>query len=568
MKNIPLIEVRKIDDLKQMLDTSTELYSNNTAFLVKKKGSDKYEPVTYKQYKKDVDALGTAFISLGLKDQRIAVIGEARYEWVVTYLATLNGTGIAVPIDKELPGNEIESLLERSEASAVVFSAAKKEVIEKVVSHNKTVKYYIDMDIEEDGENFLSFKKILDKGYKLLENGDRSFLDAKIDNEAMSILLFTSATTDKSKAVMLSHKNISENLMAMCKMIDIKTTDTFLSVLPIHHTYECTCGFLCPIYRGSAVAFCEGLRHIAKNLKESQASIMLGVPLIYEAMYKRVWDQVAKSGQDKKLKTAIKINNFLKNFGVDLSKKLFKKIHDNLGGNMRMFISGAAGIDPSVSSGFRDLGMLLIQGYGLTECSPIVALNRDVDYKDDATGLPLQGLMVEINEPNEEGVGEVKVKGPSVMLGYYKDDEANAKVFKDGWFFTGDLGYIDADGFLHLTGRKKNVIVTKNGKNIYPEEIETLLNRSNYILECMVYGKTKDNDDEINVTASIFPDYEKIKEEFGEISKDELKKLLQNEIKAVNKSLVTYKYVKDFSIREEEFAKTTTRKIKRYMEEI
>ncbi|HHV59990.1 MAG TPA: AMP-binding protein [Clostridiaceae bacterium] len=567
MKNIPLYDVRKIEDLKQMLYSSVELYKNKTAFLVKNKSTGNYEPITYQQFKNDVDALGTALVAKGLKDKRIAIIGENRYEWGVSYLAVLGGTGIVVPIDKELPENEILSLLERAEASAVVFSGSKRDIIKKVAAVNNKVDYFIDMDSEEDTGKFLSYAKLLNNGRKLVENGDNSFIEAKIDTEAMNIILFTSATTDTSKAVKLSHKNICTNLMAMSSMLYVDPSDVFLSVLPMHHTYECTCGFLCPIYRGASIAFCEGLRHIAKNLKEAKATMMLGVPLIYESMYKKVWDQAAKTGMDKKLKTAIKINNFTKKLGIDLGKKLFKKIHDNLGGHIRIFISGAAGIDPAVAKGFRDLGIQLVQGYGLTECAPIVALNRDVDFKDDAAGLPLPGLSVAIHNPNEEGIGEIKVKGPSVMLGYYEDDESNSRVFiDDGWFLTGDLGYIDSDNFVHITGRKKNVIVTKNGKNIYPEEIETLLGRSNYIQECMVYGK--DLGDEVTVAASIFPNYEKIKEEFGDISEGEIKKIVHDEIKSVNKGLVTYKHIKDFSIRGEEFIKTTTRKIKRYMERI
>lgn len=570
MKNIPLYEVRKINNLKDMLDSSVHIYGEKAAFLRKFHEAEAYSPVTYKEYKQDVDALGTALIHMGLKGKRIAVIGENRYEWAVSYLATVNGTGIVVPLDKELPANEIRNLLIRSKVSAIIYSNNISEKVSTAVQALDFIDFFINMDSSASSENNLSFSSLLEKGRQLLSQGDNSFTTAVIDNEEMSILLFTSGTTELAKAVMLSHRNIAENLMSMCSMLYISEKDTFLSVLPIHHTYECTCGFLCPIYRGATVAYCEGLRHIVKNLKESKTTVLLGVPLIFESMYRRIWDQAGKNPELlKKLKLGLKISNLLRKLGVDITKKLFSAVHENLGGYIRIFISGAAGIDPLVAKGYRELGMHIVQGYGLTECAPIVALNRDVDFKDDAAGLPLPGLEVKIHEPDSEGVGEIIVKGPSIMLGYYENPEATAKVLKNGWFHTGDLGYMDQDQFVHITGRKKNVIVTKNGKNIYPEEIETLLSRSPYILESMVVGKLDETSGETEVSAVIVANTDKIHEDFKdkELSSQEIRNLIQNEIRSVNKSLVAYKAIKDFSLRETEFAKTTTKKIKRYVEE-
>lgn len=580
MKNIPLYDVRKIKSIKELMDTSATLYSDRTAFLYKPKGSDKYEPVTFRQFKSEVDALGTALIELGLKDGRIAIISENRYEWAVSYMAVVNGTGIVVPLDKELPENEIENLLVRAKADAIIFSGNLKEHIDNISKRIDFVKHYIIMGDEaagdtsanvdggQDKSSFISLKSLIEKGMHLVAQGNKDFKEAQIDTEAMRILLFTSATTDKSKAVMLSHRNIAENLMAMSSMLNIVPDDIFLSVLPLHHTYENTCGFLCPHYRGAAVAYCEGLRHIPKNLQESKATVMLGVPLIFEAIYKRIWDQAAKNPKTlKKLKLGLKLSNLAKKLGIDITKKLFAPIHNNFGGNIRIFISGAAGIDPEVAKGFRELGIHFVQGYGLTECSPIVALNRDVDFKDNAAGLPLPGLEVRIDQPGSDGIGEIVVKGPNVMMGYYEDPENTAKVMNDGWFFTGDLGFIDSDGFVHITGRKKNVIVTKNGKNIYPEEIETLLNKSTFIKECIVYGKDDPVYGDVVVSATIVPDMEMAEAEFGgrKPSDEELYDLIRKEVKEVNKSLVLYKYVKDFDLRDEEFAKTTTKKIKRYI---
>lgn len=577
MKNIPLYDVRKIKSIKELMDTSAALYSDKTAFLYKPKGSDKYESVSFNQFKSDVDALGTALIDMGLKDGRIAIISENRYEWAVSYMAVVNGTGIVVPLDKELPKNEIENLLIRAKADAIIFSGNLKEHIVNISKHINFVKHFILIDepvsneVEDNNKeeiDSISLTGLIEKGRKMIDDGSKVFTEAKIDTEAMRILLFTSATTDKSKAVMLSHRNISENLMAMSSMLNIVPDDIFLSVLPLHHTYENTCGFLCPHYRGAAVAYCEGLRHITKNLQESKATVMLGVPLLFEAIYRRIWDQASKNPKMlKKLKLGLKISNIARKIGINLTKKLFAPIHNNFGGKLRVFISGAAGIDPEVSKGFREFGILFVQGYGLTECSPIVALNRDVDYKDNAAGLPLPGLEVKIDQPGADGVGEIVVKGPSVMMGYYEDNDNTEKVLKDGWFFTGDLGFIDNGGFVHITGRKKNVIVTKNGKNIYPEEIETLLNKSNYIKESIVYGKDDPVYGDVVVSATIVPDMEAIEAEFEgrKPSDEELHDLIRKEVKDVNKSLVIYKYVKDFELREEEFAKTTTKKIKRYI---
>ncbi len=570
MKNTPLYEVRKVKSIKEVLDTSADLFSDKTAYLVKHKGNENYAPITFKKFKTDVDSLGTALLDLGLKGGRVAIMSENRYEWAVGYMAVVNGTGVIVPLDKELPENEIESLLLRSKTDAVIFSSNCREHIINISKRVDFIKHYIDMDAQNDGDNgFLSMKILIDKGFQRVNEGCTDFIHSEIDTETMSILLFTSATTDKSKAVMLSHRNITENLMAMSSMTNILPTDIFLSILPLHHTYENTCGFMCPLYRGAAVAYCEGLRHIPKNLQESKATIMLGVPLIFEAIYRRIWDQAAKKPEIlKKLKLGIKISNLLKKAGIDISKKLFAQIHNSFGGNLRLFISGAAGIDPEVAKGFRSLGINFIQGYGLTECSPIVTLNRDVDFRDSSAGLPLPGIDIRIENPGADGIGEISVKGPSIMMGYYEDPENTEKVMRDGRFYTGDLGYIDSAKFVYITGRKKNVIVTKNGKNIYPEEIETLLGRSPFVKECLVYGKDDQVYGDIVVSATIVPEMEAIQASFGERqpTSEEIYDLIHKEVKAVNKGLVIYKYIKDFNLRDVEFAKTTSKKIKRYAE--
>lgn len=564
----PLYEFRKISDLKDMLGQSVERYSSKVAFLVKDKEEGDYIPVLYSQLGSDVNGLGTALINLGLKGKRIAVIGENRYEWAVSYLAVANCTCVVVPIDKELPEHEIESLLERSEASAVIFSGKHETAMKDIQERNRKIKYFIGMDQKENHDNFLSFRELIKTGEKLIESGDREFLETTIDPEVMSVMLFTSGTTDLAKAVMLSHKNLCSNIMDMSSIIYFDENDIFLSFLPLHHTYECTCGFLTPIYKGAAVAYCEGLRHIAKNLKESRATIMLSVPLLFESMYKRIWSQAAKTpGKVTKMKIALKVNNFLRDvFGVDLSKKLFKPLHEMLGGRVRLFISGAAAIDPMVGKGFREFGIHFLQGYGLTECSPIVTVNREKQFRDAAAGLPMPSTEIRIVNPDGDGIGEIVTRGPNVMLGYYNNEEATSKVLKDGWFYTGDLGYIDKHGFLYITGRQKNVIVTKNGKNIFPEELETLLNRNLYIKESMIWGKP-DNDGDILICATIVIDREALEEKFArQLTDDEIKSIIDQEIKSVNKKLTLYKHIREFTIRDQEFIKTTTKKIKRHLE--
>jgi len=566
MKQFPLYEVRKIRDLRDMIDQSAALYAEKTAFLVKPvKGGD-YAPVTYAQYHRDVRALGTAFLSLGLAGGRIAVIGENRYEWCVAYLAAVNGVAVVVPLDKELPATEIQNLLSRSRTDAVVFAGGRKDDLLAIRSALPSLRLLIGMDETEDQDGVLSYQRLLEQGAKDFDAGNRAVLDLPIDVDAMSALLFTSGTTSDSKAVMLSQRNLCVNLEAMCSMLYIGD-DTFLSVLPMHHTYECTCGFLCQIYRGNTVAFCEGLRHIAKNLKESRATKMLVVPLMLESMLKKIWQGAAADpAKLKKLKTGMKISNFLRLFGFDLRRKLFKPVLDMFGGKLALFISGGAPIDPKVMKGLRDFGFQCLQGYGLTECAPILALNRDVSYKDESAGLPLPGVEIRIDEKDEKGIGEICGRGPNVFLGYYENEEATREALVDGWFHTGDLGYLDKDGFVIITGRKKNVIVTKNGKKIFPEEVESLLSRSPYILESLVYGLEED-DGETTVAAEIFPDFEKLKEDNGGVAPDEaaVRATLTDEIKKVNHMLVKYKGVRRFEVRSEEFVKTTTKKIKRYL---
>ncbi|NLY71168.1 MAG: AMP-binding protein [Clostridiales bacterium] len=559
-----LYETRYVNDIKDLIYSSTLLFSGRNAYLVKDQPGGDYKPITYQQLKEDMNALGTALLHHGLEGKKIAVIGENRYEWVLTYLAVCCGVGVIVPIERELHPTEIKSLIERSGASAVVFSGKSEEIVNDAISGLDFIEYKINMDAIKHEQNLLSLKLLLEQGKQLVQSGNRDYIDKEIKNDVMSILLFTSGTTGVSKGVMLSHKNIMSNVMNMSKMVNVEG-QIGLSVLPMHHTYEMTCHILTALYQGCCVAICEGLKHIVKNMVEARANVMLGVPLLFESMYNRIWKQAEKSGKANKLRRAIAISKFFRLYNTRLPRLIFKDIHDILGGGINLLISGAAAIDPKVVEDFNAMGLNMIQGYGLTESSPIVAVNKDRYSKWDSVGLPMPGTEIRIENADENGIGEIVCKSDSVMLGYFDDPEATAEALKDGWLHTGDYGYLDKDNFLYITGRKKNVIVTKNGKNIFPEEIEYHLGKSDFISECVVYGLNEEKKGEVVVCAEIFPNYEAIKEKLGHICESQVRALIDEAIEKVNNIMPLYKRVRRFNIRDVEFEKTPTKKIKRHL---
>lgn len=562
-------KVRHIENLRDMVDQSNTLFGNKAAFTLKNKDGKLYD-VLYSEFYYDISALGTALINLDLKDKRIAVISENRYDWCISYLATVNGTGIIVPLDKELHEDEILNLLLRSDASAVIFSRKLAKKIESTFGKLPNIKYYISMDSEADSENTLSLTKLLDSGRNLIKSGDRSFIDAQVDSDAMNMMIFTSGTTDLAKAVMLSHRNICSDIMAVMKTVNVTNLDSCLSILPLHHTYECSLGFLAMIYVGGTISYIDGLKYISKNFKEYRPSVLFTVPLLLENIHKKIWDQASKTENGrKKLHTVIKLSDFMYHrLHIDARKLIFKPIHETLGGNMRLVLTGAAAIDPEVSKDFENFGISVLQGYGLTECSPLVIGNRDRKFKHNSIGLPLPGVEIKIVNPDENGIGELAVKGSNLMLGYYQNEAATNKALRDGWLFTGDLGFKDSDGFYYITGRSKNVIVTKNGKNIFPEEVESYLNKSPYVFESLVCGKIDESTGETYVSAQIVPNFEAIKEKLKVSipSHDDIMNFIDEAVKLANKSMPLYKRISNFTIRETEFVKTTTNKIKRYIE--
>lgn len=571
MRTEPIYQTRKINDLKDMMIQSANLYGSRNAFLIKGKNGEYYGK-TYSELKTEIDALGTALIDLGLKDKKIAILSQNRAEWCTTYLTITGGVGVVVPLDRELPFHEIENLISRAGVSAIVFSSKFRGDMVKL-SETANIDFFIDMDLEaDDNDNFLSLQGLVEKGKSLISNGDSRYLDAVIDENKMVALIFTSGTTDLAKGVMLSSKNIISDVRAVCSMLYLDETDSSLSILPLHHTYECTANFLVMMYNGCCFSFNEGLKYIVQNLQETKPTILMLVPLILENMHKKIIKQASKSFLSKiKLNVALEISNFLYYFlKIDIRKKIFKQIHNVFGGRVRLVISGAAAVNPDVSNDLCAMGIRIVQGYGLTECSPIVAVNNDRGFRHDSAGKALSGVNIEVENIGDDGIGEFVITGDNVMLGYYENPAATSKVLKNGRLYTGDLGYIDEEGYVFITGRKKNVIVTKNGKNIFPEEVEAYLAKCPYVKESLVWGRFYEESGETEVNAQIVVDIDEIKEKLNLniISKDEVHKLIQSEIKEINKLMPLYKRIKHFTIREDEFAKTTTKKIKRYVENI
>ncbi len=573
-RNTPYEDMTHYKTVKEFFLKSIEEYPNNPCILEKPSHKEPYKEITYRDFGKDVIGLGTALIDvLNLKGKRVIIIGETQYEWYVSYMAMLCGVGIAVPTDKELPVNELANVIVRSNASAVIYSRKLESIIKKIKEKNLGVQYFIQMkSYEELKDEEIGLNYLIEKGKRIVENGSDYFEKIEIDPEEFKILFFTSGTTSNSKGVMLNNRNLAENINAVSAYVKIYPVDRLFSVLPLHHCYESTIGFLLPIATGASIAICEGLKYIVPNIQESKPTGILTVPLLVESLYKKINEKIVKSKKDKLIATMISVTNALKKTGVDIKKKVFKEIYDNLGGNLRIIVSAAAPIDKKVGTWLEDIGINFLQGYGLTETAPISALTPEYNPCIGSVGKAIVQADIKIKNPNENGEGEILIKTPTLMIGYYQDETATEEAIdKDGYFNSGDIGYIDEEGYIFITGRSKNVIVTQNGKNIYPEEIEMLLDKEDEIKESMVYGKkpeetSKKEEKELIITARVIPDYEKIEEIYGKLTKEEIYDVVWKKVKEVNKKLTSYKAVKSLEIKEGEFEKTSTMKIKRYKE--
>ena len=555
----------EITDLKDMLNKTKELYGDKIAYKIRKKDGEKGEYITYthREVRDMVDALGTALIDMGLKGRRIAVIGENRFEWEIAYLSVVCGTGIVVPLDKSLPENELKSLIDRSGVTAIFYSKKYEEELKKIkLLGVGKLKHLISMDLTEHEDGIYSQKELIEVGKELIKEGNREFIDAKISNKDMNIMLFTSGTTSQSKVVALSHKNICSNLMDIAKVLDVNSNDVFLSILPIHHVFECTVGFLFSLYRGAQTVFCDGIRHIVENLSEYHVSVMACVPAIYERIFKIIRKGIEKQG---KLDDVLEKEELFRDKTMEERKEVFKEIHDMLGGNIRLFISGAAALDRTIEQKYRLLGINLVQGYGLTETSPIVGVGTNENYRLGSIGKPVPSVRVKLADKDKDGIGELLVKGPNVMLGYFGNDEATKEAIRNGWFYTGDLAKIDDEGYIFICGRKKSVIVLKNGKNIFPEEMENLVNRIEGVNESFIFGRpVSDDKDDIKINVKLVIDKEIIKDVYKiEGTDEEIKEVLSSKIKEINKTMPPYKAIRGIIISEEPLIRTTTNKIKR-----
>ena len=565
MKRTPkLYQMPHIDSIQDMIIKSAGMYGDKLA--IEDLKDTPLPKVSYNSLLKNILKFGTALRDLKLPERsHIAVISENRVQWCLTYLTSLCFNYVIVPIDAKLSSNEILNIIHESDTQVIVFSESFDAMFREKHRSMKHIKYFISMDLVTKKDGFLSMVELINES-----RGCSVDVLPKIDAQEMAVIIFTSGTLGRAKGVMLSQRNLASNLIAMVSMVMIYPEDRFLSVLPIHHTYECTCGFLCPLYAGASAHYARSLKTVVDDLQQVKATMLLGVPLLFDKMFKRIYLAI----HEKRLTSLIvppliKITDFAARCGWKNSKKLvFAEIHERFGGHIRAFIAGGAAPDPVVAKGLRDLGFTFVQGYGLTETSPILTLNQLDNFKDDAAGIPLPGVELKINRPNEEGVGEVWAKGLNVMIGFYKNEKASREVFDDGWFMTGDLGFIDEDGFLHICGRKKNVIISRSGKNVFPEEIEDILQRSPFIQECLVYGEDDPKLDEI-ISAQIVVDAEafiELSEARGvPITPELINDVIAKEVKKANAELSSFKQIKKFTIRELEFEKTTTLKIKRYL---
>lgn len=555
--------IEKFENIKEIIYHSATVYSDNIAFSTKIKNSGNVEYInhTYSDLLEDINSFGTALYKHGLQNKRVAIVGHNSYEWAVAHLSNLLGGIVSVPLDKGLQLGELESSLIRSRVQAIVFDEKLKDVIKEIKKNNKTsIKYYICTSKIPD---FLYFYDLLSNGRDDIEKGYLEYVNHKVDSYKMSILLFTSGTTSKSKAVMLNQYGIATNVYDMQLVESFYDDDVNIAFLPYHHIFGST-GMLVMLASGVKTVFPDGLKYIQKNLVEYKVSVFVGVPVLIDKMHSTIIKELEKQGKTKLINFMIKFSNALMKLHIDIRRILFKPLINALGGNMRFIISGGAPLDKKVAKWFNDIGIHLVQGYGLTETSPVISAEDDTFIRYGSVGKIMKSVEVKIEDKDANGIGEIVVKGPNVMLGYYNEPELTKEVLENGWFHTGDLGYIDADGFLFITGRKKNLIVLKNGKKVFPEELEILINRLDGVEESFVYGlPDKEDLNNVKVAVKIVYNEVAIKMKYPDINEQELHDIFWTKIKEINKTLPMYKYIKHLDLSREPLVKTTTNKVKR-----
>lgn len=569
MKSEIYYETRNLRDFKDLLHQSATLFPSRPAFRVRGNDGEIYD-ITYPKLLETTEYLGSALCDLGLKGAKIAIIGKNSHKWCTAYFAVTCGTGVVVPIDKELPSQDILNILISADCKAIFFDEKSWDKISGIVDELPQDMLYISFENKQDFINVLSYERLIERGESLVKFGYTDYTEAQIDPEALGSLIFTSGTTGMAKGVMLSQRNICSDITAVASVVKIVPEDTILSVLPLHHTYECSLSFLMLMYSGGCFCFCEGLRYIQRDMQEYEPTVFVTVPLMLEKMHARILKKVSERKMGRFALTLGKVvQGNGDGFVAGLTEKIFAEVKKQFGGRLRLIITGAAALNPEVAKDFKTFGIPVYIGYGLTECSPLVIGNNDRLQLPDSVGIPLPGVEAKINNPDNNGVGEIFVKGPMVMMGYYNNEEATKEVItEDGWFKTGDMGKVDEENCFKIVGRCKNVIVTKNGKNIYPEELEYYLNKNPYVSESMVFGADCDEAEEgTQVEAKIFPDITEITGKFKNQeppTKEQIFKAISEVVKEVNRKLPKYKHIKKFDIRENEFIKTTTNKIKRH----
>ena len=575
----PVYPAEEHENVRTLLEYAAKTYGDDAAFIIKeksagRKGTPVYRNISYGELREDVRRLGAGLMAAGISNARIAIIGENSYYWQLAYLATLSGLGICVPLDKGLPYIELKTSIQKSGCNVLIFDRKHASLADKLrseasdpMSTPTAVSEYICMD---DDENYLSFSELLDMGSEQIASGSTAFDDLPINREALSNLIFTSGTTSAAKAVMLNQRNIMFNIYSLKQVEDVRHGDVNIALLPYHHTFGAT-GQLLMYSCGVTTVFCDGLKYLQKNFVEYHVSVFIGVPLLMEAMYKKIMAGVRKKGKEKTFERGVKLSRILRKIRIDVRRRLFKDVLNELGGSLRMVVSGASALDSAVIRGYQDMGVEVVQGYGMTESAPVIAAENLFNRSPGSIGLGTPGMDVQIANPDEEGVGEIIVKSPSVMMGYYQDEAETAKVLKDGWLYTGDLAYLDGNGYIHITGRSKNVIVLKNGKNVYPEEIETIIAELPYVKENIVFGEVRregaDDKDEVLV-AKIVYDEDIIKDKYGAVTDTQIRETAERDIDRINSNMPKYKHVHRLILQTEEMAKTTTGKVKRYEEKV
>ncbi len=550
-------ELTKPTSIKHLLQIAVDEAGDNIAY--KYRTSEGIREVTFKRFQEETFWLGTALDSLGMAKGHIGCAAENSYNWILVYLTALQSEGVFCPIDKELPDTDLINVVHGGDDEIVFCDKKREENFKRIRDQLPNVKYFVCFDREEDEGEFLSFNKLFEKGKELYENGDRTYCNMQTaDMHALKMLIYTSGTTGLAKGVMLCEHNLISLVYYGLKIASIR--EVGLSVLPYHHSYEAVAGILVAMHRHSTLCINDSLKRVVKNLALYKPGYMYVVPALMEVLYRRMNASIEEKGKTKTIKIAIKLSRFLRSIGIDVRRKLFAELHNALGGNLVKIVCGGAPLRAEIADFFDDIGIIVTNGYGITECSPLVSVNTDFENDPRTIGFPMECINVRIDDPNEDGEGEICVKGDIVMLGYYKNEEATAEVFtEDGYFRTGDYGKINKKGQILITGRKKNIIILGNGKNIYPEELEDYIGGIPYVLENIVYASR----DEVGTEASLAVQCVLAPEVLEGANMEELQAKLKHDVFQALAALPTYKQITNVIIRETPFVKTTTNKIRR-----